>query len=226
MSPSPSPLQAPPHILSLLDRLHTLSSTQEAAIDDRALAQADFDAAMRDKFIALDQDKCHFMYQLVRATGATHVVEAGTSFGVSTIYLALAVGQNVKAAGGGKGVVIATEKESTKAAIARDHWKQAGESVTDFIDLREGDLLQTLKSDLPQIDMLLLDIWVPMALPTLQVVLPNLRPGAVVLIDNTISLASPYAELLAYLRAPESPFTNLTLPYSNGFEMCVYHPSL
>ncbi|KAJ6610438.1 hypothetical protein B0H10DRAFT_2060812 [Mycena sp. CBHHK59/15] len=225
MSPSPSPLQAPPHILSLLDRLHTLSSTQEAAIDDRALAQADFDAAMRDKFIALDQDKCHFMYQLVRATGATHVVEAGTSFGVSTIYLALAVGQNVKAAGGGKGRSSRRRRRAPRLRLRATTGSRPGR-ITNIIIHRKGDLLQTLKSDLPQIDMLLLDIWVPMALPTLQVVLPNLRPGAVVLIDNTISLASPYAELLAYLRAPESPFTNLTLPYSNGFEMCVYHPSL
>jgi len=84
---------------------------------------------MLDKFIALDEDKCHFVYQLLCATGATHVVEAGTSFGVSTIYLALAVGRNV---GGvpGKGKVIATEKESQKAERAREHWREAGETVS------------------------------------------------------------------------------------------------
>ena len=116
----------------------------------------EFDKLMVDKFIALDEDKCQFVYQLIGAIGATNVVEAGTSFGVSTIYLALAVAKN-KAATGKSGKVIATEKETQKAEVARKHWKQCGEAVEKEIDLRVGDLLETLKKDLPEIDLLLLD---------------------------------------------------------------------
>ena len=63
-----------------------------------------------------------------------------------------------------------------------------------------------------------------MALPTLKIVLPKLRQGAVIVIDNTVSAAQtePYQELLGYLRASGSGFTNLTLPYNGGLEMCVY----
>ncbi len=111
---------------------------------------------MRDKFIALDQDKCHFIYQLALATSARNIVEAGTSFGVSTIYLALAVAKNVES-NGGEGKVIATEKESSKAEQAKKHWEECGEKVTKWIQLREGDLLETLKTDLPVVDLLLLD---------------------------------------------------------------------
>lgn len=116
---------------------------------------------MRDKFVALETDKCEFIYLLARAMGVTNVVEAGTSFGVSTIYLALAVGQNVTRGDsktGGK--VIATEKEPSKAVKAREYWKDAGEEVEPWIELREGDLLETLKVEegMPkEIDMLLLD---------------------------------------------------------------------
>ena len=93
------------------------------------------------------------------------MVEAGTSFGVSTIYLALAVGQNVssgKASLGATttaGKVIATEKEHDKAVRAREYWKEAGDEVEPWIELREGDLLETLKVEgMPEeIDMLLLD---------------------------------------------------------------------
>jgi predicted O-methyltransferase YrrM len=89
--------------------------------------------------------------------GATNVVEAGTSFGVSTIYLALAVGQ-VKTSTSKSGVVIATEKEIDKARIAQGYWEQCGPLVANEIELREGDLLETLKRDLPaSIDLLLLD---------------------------------------------------------------------
>lgn len=111
---------------------------------------------MVDKFIALDEDKCHFTYQLINAMGATNIVEAGTSFGVSTIYLALAVGQTTTATGT-TGKVIATENEPQKAPTARGYWRQCGELVEKHIDLREGDILETLKQDLPQVDLLLLD---------------------------------------------------------------------
>lgn len=127
-------------------------------MEDRGASRHDeFDKLMLDKFIALDEDKCQFVYQLISALGATNVVEAGTSFGVSTIYLALAVAKT-KAATGKSGKVIATEKEAQKADVARKYWMQCGEAVEREIDLRVGDLLETLKTDLPEeVDLLLLD---------------------------------------------------------------------
>ncbi|GCB21887.1 O-methyltransferase MdmC [Aspergillus awamori] len=237
---SPNPVDAPQHVLQLLSELHKKSLEQEALISkngkfisttllgkledkDAAAKQAEFDQVMLDKFIALDEDKCQFTYQLINAMGATNVIEAGTSFGVSTIYLALAVAKTT-AATGKSGTVIATEKEKSKADIARGYWHQCGDVVEKQIDLREGDLLETLKEGLPEIDLLLLDIWTPLALPTLKIVLPRLRHGAVVLADNTISGAQGYADLLSFLRSPENGFRNMTLPFTNGFEMSVYLP--
>lgn len=119
---------------------------------------------MRDKFVALEPEKCELVYLLARAAGAVTIVEAGTSFGVSTVYLALAAGQNARLKngngdGGAKGMVIATEKEPSKAARAREHWKEAGREVEEVIELREGDLLETLaREDMPEVvDLLLLD---------------------------------------------------------------------
>lgn len=238
-----SPVAAPEHILQLLAKLHQTSLEQEAAISDKskvfsskilddleekhgpAGSRNAFDHLMLDKFIALDQDKCEFVYQLINAMGATNVVEAGTSFGVSTIYLALAVAQT-KAATGKSGVVIATEKEAQKAKIARGYWAQCGEVVEQQIDLREGDIIETLKAGLPQVDVLLLDIWSSLALPTLEIVQPHLRHGAVILADNTISSVEGYAEYLAYIREPENGFRTMTLPFNNGFEMSVYMPGV
>ncbi|GJC93119.1 O-Methyltransferase [Colletotrichum higginsianum] len=238
-----SPIHAPQHILQLLSELHAKSLEQEAAmsktgkvfssdvmndLEDR-LPRADpadeFDRLMLDKFVALDEDKCRFAYQLIGATGATNVVEAGTSFGVSTIYLALAVGR-AKAATGKAGTVVATEKEARKAEVARGYWARCGAEVEEQIDLRVGDLLETLKEGLPQVDLLMLDIWSALALPTLKVVLPRLRKGAVVLTDNTISGAEGYKDLLSFLRTPQNGFQNMTLPFTNGFEMSVYMPDL
>lgn len=177
-SPATLAVEASSRVHDLLRRLHAESAAQENSysqyyfylsrlirfyITGKPWA-SEADNHMRDKFVALEEDKCQLMYLLARSTGARNIVEAGTSFGVSTIYLALAVGQNVaaeKAAGNSvTGKVIATEKEPTKADRARRHWEEAGEEVEPWIDLRVGDLLETLKVKQgmqEQIDMLLLD---------------------------------------------------------------------
>jgi predicted O-methyltransferase YrrM len=157
MASSPNPVVAPPPVLALLDRLHEESLKQEATLGQYFNTKDNFDDLMRDKFIALDKDKCHFVYQMARAIDARNIAEVGTSFGVSTIYLALALGSNLLG-NGGSGTVIATEKEKSKAEKARQFWKEAGDDlVTRHIGLREGDLLETLKEDVPTLDLVLID---------------------------------------------------------------------
>ena len=67
-------------------------------------------------------------------------------------------------------------------------------------------------------------VWTPLALPTLKVVQPHLKHGAVIITDNTVSAASGYEELLNYLRDPNGSFRTLTLPFSNGLELSVFQP--
>ena len=139
-----------PPIDRLLDRLYELHTSQDAALGEYFSARAaegslDFNSFdertnvfLRDKLIALDPVKAEFCYQLCRALRATRVIEAGTSFGVSTIHLALAVRDNARDAQtrGADAIVIATEHEPDKAQRARAHFREAG--VADLIDLREG----------------------------------------------------------------------------------------
>src|SRR6185436_17769921 len=82
-------------------------------------------AFVRDKFVALDPEKCDLCYMLCRSIQARRVVEFGTSFGVSTIYLAAAVRDTVRE-DGGSGLVIGTEIEPTKASVANANLADAG----------------------------------------------------------------------------------------------------
>jgi predicted O-methyltransferase YrrM len=173
---------------------------------------------LADKLVALDPDKAALCYLLCRSLGARRVVEAGTSFGVSTIYLASAVRDNVQASGGA-GVVIGTEHEPAKAAAARQNFDEAG--VSKWIDLREGDLRETLKEIDGPVDFMLADIWIPMALPALKLVAPRMRTGAIVLADNTVQFAKPYAEYLQFVRDPVNGFRSHSIPMKGGLEMSV-----
>ncbi|KAI0435021.1 O-methyltransferase [Xylaria sp. FL1042] len=243
-------LDASERVKALLLRLHTNSLAQEEELDkpngeltalkdlkargiaDDAAALAEyqrqFDDLMRDKMIALEQDKALFVYHLCRTLSATRIVEAGTSFGLSTIYLALAVGQNASKLGPEQkkaAKVIATENEPSKIALARQHWKEAGDEVEPWIELREGDLRQTLASGLPtEIDFVLFDIWTPMVLPTLRLLEPNLKKGAVLVADNVTSSADGYRDFHEYIETNRSAYRTLVLPYSGGLEFTVYDP--
>ncbi|KAI8965559.1 S-adenosyl-L-methionine-dependent methyltransferase [Daldinia sp. FL1419] len=212
-----SSIEASPQVLQVLRDLHT-----KALSEDPFLGGNGPTTGALDKFVALDPDKCALVYLLLRSTQACFVVEAGTSFGLSTIYLSLAVGQNAKLRGS-DGKVIATENEPTKAARAREHWKAAGDEIEKRIELREGDLRETLKTNLPdRVDFLLLDIWTPLALPTLVLVHPRLKVGAMVVADNTIIAADGYKELISYLEDPVNGFKMTTAPYSGGLLIAVY----
>lgn len=63
-----------------------------------------------------------------------------------------------------------------------------------------------------------------MAFPTLKVVQPKLRHGAIVVVDNTTRAASWYKELLNHMRHPDSGFVNSMLPFHWGLEVSVYLP--
>lgn len=218
-----SSISASPTTLSLLRDLHSLALAEPTYHSTDGQPQT----AALERFVALDTDKCALVYLLLRSSGATRVVEAGTSFGLSTIYLALAATQNAAIAsasgGAGKAAVIATENEPTKAARAREHWAKAGDGLAECIDLRVGDLRETLKTDLPEsVDFLLLDIWTPLALPALKLVKPKMKPGATVVTDNVTSCAEGYQDLYAYLNDPANGFRWTCAPYSGGLLIAVY----
>ncbi|KZL71787.1 o-methyltransferase protein [Colletotrichum incanum] len=211
-------LEAGPGTLAVLRDLHIQALIEPPYVSTDSQP---FSVAL-DRFVALDPYKCALVYLLFWATGATYVVEAGTSFGVSTIWLALAVGQNAAAKGSG-GKVIATENEPTKAKKAREHWKRAGPEVNQHIELREGDLRETLKTDLPkQIDFLLLDIWSPLAMPTLAVVKPRLKKGALIVVGNIIASQTGYKELIKHLDDARNGFKTTRLPHKGGLRIAVY----
>ena len=212
-----------PELKSVIDGLHAKSDGQIAALKSfetsqaaRPATESELKAFLSDKLVALDRDKAEFCYQLCRAIDARRIVEIGTSFGVSTLYLAAAVRDNVRDSGG-TGVVIGTEHEPAKANAARAHFEQAG--LSGLIDLREGDLRDTLSGIEGPVDFMLVDIWIRMARPALELVTPHLRRGAIVICDNTARYRADYADYFGFLE--KSGFSTMTLPFDGGLELSI-----
>lgn len=218
-------LKSDARLRAVLDRLHAQSDAQTSALMEHLSAhgrasiggsEPDVQAGRgfwRDKLVALDRPKAEFCYALCRATGARRIVEAGTSYGLSTLYLAAALRDN------GGGTVIATEYEPEKVRAARSNWAEAG--LAEFIELHEGDLRETLNALEGPIDFLLLDIWTPMVRPALERVVPHMRTGAVVVADNTAASREAYAEYFAFVAEAANGFSTMTLPFEGGLEFAV-----
>jgi hypothetical protein len=72
---------------------------------------------------------------------------------------------------------------------------------------------------------MLVDIWITMARPALELVAPHLKPGAIVICDNTERYRAEYADYFAFLSNPANGFLTMTLPFDGGLEFSVRRPA-
>ena len=186
-----------------------LSVEQHRSLMQSKTDYLDFYGQMKDFPLPVSRETGALLYMLARSCDARTIVEFGTSFGVSTLYLAAALRDN------GGGVVITTEFEPSKVARARGNLTAGG--LIDLVELREGDALQTLSVDLPEtIDLLLLDGAKALYPEILSLVESRLRPGALIVADN----ADYSPDYLARVRSPASGY--MSTPFAEDVELSMW----
>ena len=163
---------------------------------------------LKDLWLAVSPETGTLLYMLARSSGARTIIEFGTSFGISTLYLAAALRDN------GGGHLITSEFEPSKVVRAKANLTEGG--LIDLVEIREGDALQTLSNDLPEtIDLLLLDGAKAIYPEILSLVESRLRPGALVIADN----ADFSPEYLERVRSPASGY--ISTPFGEDVELSV-----
>ena len=126
-------------------------------------------------------DQGQFMALLARLTGARRCIEVGVFTGYSSLAVALALPED--------GQIVALDVSEEWTSIARRYWKKAG--VEKKIDLRLGPALDTLDTLLAlrqegRYDMAFIDADKGNYLGYYERCLALLRPGGLILIDNTL----------------------------------------
>jgi len=193
-----------------------LEGSSDEVADLLAAEAADYRGVYRDfaeNFLNVSAEFGRFLYVCARARQAGRIVEFGTSFGVSTIYLAAALRD------GGGGHLISTELEPAKAARAQQNLADAG--LDHLVDIRVGDALETLRDGVEgPVDLVLLDGAFSLYLPVLELVESQLAPGALVIAENAIDDDGDY---LTYVRNPDNGYRSLPLPFEphRGNELSV-----
>lgn len=149
----------------------------------RPLQPADF----KEAYLSISKTQGEALQQLIVENDCKNIVEFGTSFGISTLYLALGVKQT-------NGHIITTELIESKAQTAVENFKKAG--VNDVIEVRVGDAMETLKAHTTPIDLLLLDGWKDLYLPLFQMLESNFHQDTIIYVDN-----ADMAEVQAFTRS-------------------------
>jgi predicted O-methyltransferase YrrM len=187
-------------------RFAELPAEERAAL--MAAAKVDYGATyarVKHMFLAVSPQTGVLLYMLARSMQARVIVEFGTSFGISTRHLAAALKDN------GGGQLIGTELEPAKAEQARKHIAEA--RLSEYVEIREGDAIESLARDLPaRIDLVLLDgakVLYPRILALLE---PHFAPGTLVVADN----ADESAEYLDRVRRRGA---YLSVPFARDVEL-------
>lgn len=211
----PNTLHSPP-VRAVLERLFASAAQTHDSPPrlgpgrslESATAQERADA-LENHYMPISAQGGNLLYALVRASRPDTVVEFGTSFGISTVYLAAALADN------GTGRMFGTEMSATKVAAARANLAEAG--VAGPVTILPGDALDTLAGISGPIGLVLLDGWKDLCLPVLRLLEPRLGPGALVVADDTTFPSM--SDYLGYVRHPANGYVNATFPVEDGMEI-------
>ncbi|CAM4375486.1 MAG: tRNA 5-hydroxyuridine methyltransferase [Legionellaceae bacterium] len=119
-----------------------------------------------------------FMAMLVKLLSAKTIIELGTYTGYSALAMALALPEN--------GKIITCDRDAVATEIAKTYWKKAG--VAYKIEFMYGEALASLASLNKELifDMAFIDADKRNYLAYYEYLLPRMRPGGIILIDNVL----------------------------------------
>ncbi len=184
------------------------SVLQQLEAQDQRERRESAPRALRLRSVTPDVGK--FLSVLVGISGARRILEIGTSGGYSTIWLAAAAReQNAR--------VVTLEADPRKVELARGHIESAG--LGDVVEIVEGDGRRTIGDLGQEFDFVFLDAEKEDYCVFLELALPVLRPGGLLVADN---LLSHQDELAEFRRAAEQhpQLETLLVPIGRGELLC------
>ncbi|MEN6306972.1 MAG: class I SAM-dependent methyltransferase [Anaerohalosphaeraceae bacterium] len=133
------------------------------------------DITANQRYLNVPQNDGRLLRLLAESMNAKQVVELGTSTGYSAIWLGMALQKT-----GGK--LTTYEIDAERAAAARANFKKAG--LADIITVVEGDAHERLNQFKDSVDIVFLDADKEGYIDYLNKLLPQLRPGGLIIAHN------------------------------------------
>jgi predicted O-methyltransferase YrrM len=170
------------------------------------------DTNLDELLLSVGREAGILLYLLTTGAQSRRILELGTSYGYSTVWLAAAA-----RATGGK--VLSLELRDFKIEHARQALTRAGLSTR--VEFHQGDCLETLKSLPGPFDFVLLDVWKDLYLPCFELVHPKLAPGAIIAADNMLlpEIVRPQAEAYRKRVRAAGDLDSVLIDVGNGIEI-------
>ncbi|CAN7795058.1 DUF1442 domain-containing protein [Caballeronia sp. LjRoot34] len=164
---------------------------------------------------AVGPETGRLLNMLAKCLKAPNILELGTSFGYSGIWLAEAARHT-----GGK--VVTIEMYDYKSAYARDAAINAG--LERYIEFKVGDALKMIELLPHGLDFVLLDLWKALYEPCLEAFYPKLNPGAIIVADNMIRPGDDGIRRYGRAIREKPGITSIQLPVGSGLEISRFDP--
>lgn len=202
-------------ISAVLDTYHA-RMREEAATRHERRPDETIEQWRNRHLLAVGPDTGRLINILARSLDSPTILELGTSYGYSGIWLA-----DAARATGGK--LITMELHDYKAAHARDMAEQAG--LADHVEFRVGDAVAMIGELADGIDFVLVDLWKDLYVPCLDAFYPKLNPGAIVVADNMIRPATDEVRRYGEAIRARAGIASVLLPVGAGIEVSRYGPA-
>ena len=165
----------------------------------------------RESIPIVDRETGVHLHVLARATGARRIIEIGTAIGFSTLFLARALPPD--------GQLVTFEVDPERQDAARTYLERAG--VADRVDLRLQPALEGLAELEGPFDLAFLDALKHEYGAYLDAVLPLLRSGGLVVVDNVLMRGA------VATGRPEAGWTEERVQTARRFnDALLHHPEL
>jgi predicted O-methyltransferase YrrM len=173
---------------------------------------AEFARRLDEFLIPVGPETGRMLHLLATGAGARSILELGTAYGYSTIWLADAARLN-----GGK--VQTLELSQGKVDYAREQLVQAG--LVSFVEFHVGSALDILPGLRGPFEFVLVDLWKDMYSPCFELFHPKLAPGALVAADNMILPPHSRPDAIAYqaLVRSKGDMDSVLMPIGTGVEL-------
>ena len=153
-----------------------------------------------------------FLFNLVLSSKPERILELGSSNGVSTLYFAEALRFL------GRGTIVATENDEKKCRRILQNAATGG--VSCFIELRKGDVFETVDELSGPFDLVFIDIWADGYLGIFRKIEPLLKSGSIIVADNMWTAFEEVALFKEYLDG-RTDIVNTRLNFASGVEFGV-----
>ncbi len=131
-----------------------------------------------------------FLSILIRSIQARNVLEVGTSNGYSTIWLAAALKET-----GGR--LITLEFDQKRAEEAQTHLQEVG--LDSVVEVRVGNALDEISKCDVTFDLVFLDAEKNEYRRYLELALPNIRPGGLIVADDTVTMRDEMPDYVEFV---------------------------